>query len=551
MDEYPANGDEASDSSAPPAGDQPPLDDRAPLEALEPLPPSQTAPLPTPERPTQSPVQPAAASDPVVPPVWGGPPSAARPPAPPIPPMPPTGSTPPPASPAPPTASPTASPAGATWSAANEGGAFGAFGAGHGAATPPYGTSAPPVVGHDAATPPPYGPGATAPGGPGEPTIPSAAWAPMPAPERGPRRERTGVKAAFIGGVVGALVGALAAGGIVAAVDDHPTRTIIENSSGNSPTRPASVIQTPGDIQSILEKVKPAVVRINVTVDGGFTGSERGVGTGFIISSDGYIVTNAHVAGDASSIQVQLENGRVVPGKLIGAATQSDLAVVKIDGKNLPTAELGDSDSLQVGDQVVAIGNALGLEGEPTVTSGIVSGLNRVLQEPNNVDIANTIQTDAAINPGNSGGPLVDANGRVIGINTAIANPSESNNIGFAIAITPAKNIIDALRKGESPKVAFLGVGTEPVTSDLVQERNLKVDQGAYVSSVSAGSAAADAGIKTGDVIVEVDGDRVTSSEDVINDVRRHVPGDTITVTVNRSGSERSFDITLRGRSTS
>jgi S1-C subfamily serine protease len=504
MDEYPANGEPADDRPGAPHDRTEPdaaasesnasQSDASDAEPLEPLPPAQLA---------GAAPEPPAPSEPLAPPVWGA--------------------------------------SSSTWSASHEG-------AGNGGSQP-YGT-----VGHDAAAPPPFGPPpGTAPGaGAGEPTIPSAAWAPVPPPGRSERRERPGLKAAFIGGIVGALVGAMAAGGIVAAVDDNgPTRTIIEQSSSNTQARPASVIQSPGDIRSILDKVEPAVVRINVTVNGGFSGTEEGVGTGFIISSDGYIVTNAHVAGDASTIQVQLQNGRVVPGKLVGASTQSDLAVVKIDGRNLPTVELGDSDSLEVGDQVVAIGNALGLEGEPTVTSGIVSGLNRVLQEPNNVDIANTIQTDAAINPGNSGGPLVDANGRVVGINTAIANPSESNNIGFAIAISPAKSVIDALRKGQEPQVAFLGVGTEPVTSDLVQRRNLEVDQGAYVSSVSSGSAAADAGIRAGDVIVKVDGDRVTSSEDVINAVRRHTPGDTISVTVNRSGTERTFEIKLRSRPTS
>jgi S1-C subfamily serine protease len=215
---------------------------------------------------------------------------------------------------------------------------------------------------------------------------------------------------------------------------------------------------------------------------------------------------------------------------------------------------LGDSDELEVGDQVVAIGNALGLEGAPTVTSGIISGLNRVLQEPpsnsqpSGVQIPNTIQTDAAINPGNSGGPLVDASGEVVGINTAIANPSESNNVGFAIAITPAKRIIESLRKGEQPQIAFLGVGTQSVDSDVKDQFNLKVDQGAYVSSVSNGSAAADAGIREGDVITKVAGKTVTSSEDVINAVRSHAPGDTISVTVNRNGSDKTFQLTLRSR---
>jgi len=390
---------------------------------------------------------------------------------------------------------------------------------------------------------------------PEEPTIPSAAWGQLPPRADQPRRERPGMRSALIGGVVGALVGALAAGGIVAiADDDGPTRTIVESPATNANARPASVIQSPGDIQAILDKVKPAVVRINVSVDNEFGGSGQGVGTGFIVGSDGVIVTNAHVVEDADNVSVQLDNGRRVPGRVVGASAASDLAVVKIDGRNLPTIEWGDSDSLQVGDQVVAIGNALGLEGAPTVTSGIVSGLDRVLQEPptasnpDGVAIPNTIQTDAAINPGNSGGPLVDANGHVVGINTAIANPSESNNVGFAIAITPARRVIDALRSGEEPQFAFLGVSTQAVTADVRDANNLSVDQGAYVRDVENGSAADRAGIREGDVIVEADGERVTSSEDVINAVRRNAPGDTISVTVDRDGEQQTFEVELRSR---
>jgi S1-C subfamily serine protease len=408
--------------------------------------------------------------------------------------------------------------------------------------------------------PPPVGgePGGAGPDVPGEPTIPSAAWTPASPPRPTPNgepRERSGMRAAIVGAVVGALVGALAAGGIVAAVDDNGnTRTIVEAPATNANARPAAVIQSPGDIQAILAKVTPAVVRVNVTVNSGFGGSEQGVGTGFIIDSDGVIVTNAHVVEDADSVVVQLNNGRQVNGRVLGASSESDLAVVKIDGKNLPTVELGNSDDLEVGDQVVAIGNALGLEGAPTVTSGIISGLDRVLQEPasngnpDGVQIPNTIQTDAAINPGNSGGPLVNANGEVVGINTAIANPSESNNVGFAIAITPAKPVIEALRKGQEPQLAFLGVGTQAVNSDVKDQFNLKVDQGAYVTSVSNDSAASDAGIKEGDVITKVAGKTVTSSEDVINAVRSHAPGDKISVTVNRNGSEQTLQVTLRAR---
>jgi S1-C subfamily serine protease len=322
------------------------------------------------------------------------------------------------------------------------------------------------------------------------------------------------------------------------------------------------VIQPAGDIQAILRKVGPAVVRINVTINGGGSGdsssgsggTEQGVGTGFIISSDGRIVTNAHVVENATSVQVQLAGGRLVTAHVLGASTTSDLAVIKIDGQNLPTVELGDSNDLVVGDQVVAIGNALGLEGAPTVTSGIVSGLHRVLQEPpsssqpQGVNIPNTIQTDAAINPGNSGGPLVDASGKVIGINTAIADPSQSNNIGFAIEITPVKPVIAALSVGKQPNLAFLGVGTEAVTSDLATQQHLSVNEGAYVANVSTGSAAARGGIHVGDVIVSIDGQNVTSDDDVINVVRRHNPGDTIPVTVNRGGKIVTVTVTLQSK---
>ena len=197
----------------------------------------------------------------------------------------------------------------------------------------------------------------------------------------------------------------------------------------------------------------PAVVAI---VDDGGPDSGGAAGTGFVISSDGVIVTNNHVVEGATKIQAQFSDGTTLTAKVLGRDSSSDLAVIKVDGVNLPTIELGDSDQVQVGDDVVAIGNALALEGGLSVTRGIISGLHREVSTNSGGSLADVIQTDAAINPGNSGGPLVDAQGRVIGINTAIADPGSAQNVGFAIPISNAKAIIDQLRRGKQP--AYLGV---------------------------------------------------------------------------------------------
>jgi serine protease Do len=207
--------------------------------------------------------------------------------------------------------------------------------------------------------------------------------------------------------------------------------------------------------------------------------------------------------------------------------------------------ELGNSDALQVGDAVVAIGNALGISGTPSVTSGIVSGLGRTVRVSSRETLVDAIQTDAAINPGNSGGPLVDVEGRVIGINTAIADPSSANNIGFAISISSARPVLDDLRAGRTPRIAYMGVYTQTVTPDLVQLRELNVESGAYVAAITPGTGAERAGLRKGDVIIEVDGVRVRSNEDVVRIVRKHRPGDALHVTALRGDEQRTFEVTL------
>ncbi len=371
-------------------------------------------------------------------------------------------------------------------------------------------------------------------------TVPAAAGTAAKAKRNG------GIRSALVGGVAGALVGALIAGGIVAATDNNDSKPQAVNAvsaTTEEPARPVSQLVQPGDIRSILSAARPAVVRIDV----GNNGQTQATGTGFIVDSSGVIVTNNHVVEGFNTVTVHTAAGDEMQGKVVGADATLDLAVVKVDKTGLPTLQLGDSDTLQVGDGVVAIGNALGLsEGSgATVTTGIISGLDRVV-EVGNETLFNAIQTDAAINPGNSGGPLVDMNGRVIGINTAIASPDTSNNVGFAISISSAKPVIDALREGKKPTIAFLGVTSEPLTPATAKQ--LGVTQGAVVADVASGSGADKAGIKKGDVIVEIDGTKVSSIEGVAGEVRKHNPGDQIDVVIVRDGQKQTVKVTLSDR---
>jgi putative serine protease PepD len=383
---------------------------------------------------------------------------------------------------------------------------------------------------------------------PGPPPL----WPPAPpggrADDAAPRKG--GARSAVIGGLAGALVGALVAGGLVVAIDDNDGTPAnnggsVITSPAESPTQTARQPAVPGDISSILDAVRPAVVRIDV---GDIRSGTGGTGTGFIIDPTGVIVTNAHVVAGSDEVTVVLADGQQLKGDVVGEDDVDDLAVVKVDGGDgLPTLALGDSDQVRVGDPVVAIGNALGMsEGSgATVTTGIISGLDRIVRVENET-LFDAIQTDAAINPGNSGGPLLDMNGRVIGINSAIASPDTSNNVGFAISIDSAKQIIDDLRAGRTPQIAFLGVSTETVTPDLASD--VGADSGAVVIDVTGDSAASQAGIEEGDVIVELDGNKITAFEQVASTVRKHQPGDTIKVVVVRDGEQRSFDVTLGER---
>jgi len=252
---------------------------------------------------------------------------------------------------------------------------------------------------------------------------------------------------------------AATAGGLAGALIASGALVLTDGSRGSSGSRqPAQQVQATGsapaaqgDISAILAKDVPAVVAI--TTDGGPVlgrgGGGGGAATGFVIDPDGIIVTNDHVVEDARSVNVTTSDGKKLSARVLGKDASHDLAVLEVDGTNLPAVELGDSDQVQVGDDVVAIGNALDLDGGLSATRGIVSGLHREIPTETGGQLQGLIQTDAAINPGNSGGPLVDAQGRVIGINTAIANPNTAQNVGFVIPMSQAKPIIDRLRGGE------------------------------------------------------------------------------------------------------
>lgn len=310
---------------------------------------------------------------------------------------------------------------------------------------------------------------------------------------------------------------------------------------------PESAADFRNAVQQVTELVRPAVAFIAVTQEApgifGQMQQQQGVGSGVVFDSDeGYILTNNHVIADADSIMVILPDGRQFEGTVLGRSLNPDVALIQIDGEDLPEAVLGDSDDLEIGEWVVAIGNALGLPGGPTVTAGVVGALDRVLQAQQNAPaMENLIQTDAAINPGNSGGPLVNLNGEVVGINTAGIVGSE--NLGFAVSINDARDIIDEILEGDSR--AVLGITGAPVTPIIAARYGLAVEEGVLIVNVEPGSGAEEAGLQPGDVIVNMDGQVVTAASDLGEILEEKSPGDVVAVTINRGGQEQQVDVTL------
>jgi len=270
---------------------------------------------------------------------------------------------------------------------------------------------------------------------------------------------------------------------------------------------------------------------------------QEGLGSGVIITKDGYILTNNHVVDGAEEVKVALQDGREFTAKVIGRDPKSDVAVVKIDAKDLPTIPVADSDKVEVGDVVLAIGNPFGIG--QTVTTGIVSATGR--GGAVGLDYEDFIQTDAAINPGNSGGALVDSEGRLIGINTAILSRSGGNQgIGFAIPSNLARGVSESLVRDGHVTRGYLGVMIQDVNPALAREFKLKDNSGALVGDVTEKSPAEKAGLKEGDVVLEFNGKKVTDSRHLKLEVARTQPGETVPLKVLRDGATRNVEVTVK-----
>ena len=349
---------------------------------------------------------------------------------------------------------------------------------------------------------------------------------------------------------------------IVAAVLAAALAAGCSEASGNRQNNLAQVPaqaspQIPGDepVAKVAAEVSPSVVQVNVrAIQTTPFGSQReeGIGSGVIYRKDGYIITNNHVIQDAKEVNVAFADGTTERGQVVASDPRTDIAVVKVDRGDLPAAKFDTNQNLVVGQLAVAIGSPSGFES--TVTSGVISGLGREVPpqltgrfEPSLVDL---IQTDAAISPGNSGGALVDRDGEVIGINVAYLPPQQTGaeNIGFAIPSDTAVSVANQLINTGKVSSAYLGVFTTDLTAEDAQRFGLSVDSGALVERVEPGSAAVNAGVTRGDIIVALNDTPIENSGDLIGALRDYQPGDKVQLTVVRGGNKQTLDVKLGER---
>ena len=398
-----------------------------------------------------------------------------------------------------------------------------------------------------------------------------------PAPKPEPRiRQATLTVAVILSlvlGTIGGFVGGeLASGNLAHIFNFNRNSTTTTTSSGSSATL---TVQEESATVDVVKKVKQSVVSIVITQDlskyysqSGLdsppysllfgtnqdSSQEVGSGSGFIVSADGYIMTNRHVAEDTSASYTVITNdNKQYSAKVVATDPVNDIAVLKIDAKDLTPLEWGNSDSLAIGQTVIAIGNALG-EYSNTVTKGVISGLARNVTAgdgSSSETLENVIQTDAAINSGNSGGPLLNLDGQVVGMNTAVS--SQGQLIAFAIPSNQVQQVFESVLKIGKITRPYLGVRYVTVTQDLKKQNNLSVDYGALVqrgsassdTAVVSGSPADKAGIVENDIILEIDGVKLDSAHSLSSQIQKHAPGDKITVKLLRDGKDKTVTVTL------
>ncbi|MDD2574105.1 MAG: trypsin-like peptidase domain-containing protein [Bacillota bacterium] len=364
---------------------------------------------------------------------------------------------------------------------------------------------------------------------------------------------RSGAFKAFLFALIGAVVGSFLTAYFMPAIIEN--NIIQPPPGGQSP-----IIIEPGQdisiVPAVAQKATPAVVGVTtVTLQRdryfGFLRRGEGVGSGFIVHSDGYILTNDHVinSGQAEKITVLFNDGTEKDAKVLWNSSALDMAVLKVDAKNLPVADLGDSDKLTVGEIAVAIGNPLGLDFQRSVTSGVISGLHRTIQASQTELMEDLIQTDASINPGNSGGPLLNARGEVIGMNTAKISSSVAEGLGFAIPINQAKPIVEQII--EEGKYTMVYLGITPIDVQAVRRQynvNMTTEEGVYVFEVEKDTPADRAGISAGDIITALNDKGINGRSQLMRELHKYKPGDTITVTYYRGRTENEVEVTLVAR---
>ena len=347
--------------------------------------------------------------------------------------------------------------------------------------------------------------------------------------------------------LISAVVGGLLTSVIV------PRFSGTSNDNGGYTNNQQEINITPKDdissVEAVAKKSMKSVVGIttvNTVENFMFEQTQvQGTGSGIIVDSKGYILTNSHVVdnGNAKDITVMFENGDKKPAQVLWSEKALDLAIVKVDGSNYPAADIGDSDKLDIGELAVAIGNPLGLEFERTVTSGIISGLDRTIQVDEYNKVENLIQTNAAINSGNSGGPLLNKRGEVIGITTLKLKAAEG--LGFAIPINIVKPIIEQVIKEGKYTSVYIGIASQSVARYKAAGIDVGVDSGIVVAQVEPGSPAADVGLKEKDIIVSIEGKQIDSPEGLKKEMYKYKPGDKIKLGVIKESKKVDVELTL------